>query len=353
MLGFSTWLDSLATASNTTSNSAVPVGSLSFWQEAVTSQAFWEAIAAIGTIISLIFIYRQISNTKNVTALDFLLKEDARFRSPRMKRSRSNLAHILLSNPENYDGMSDYADDILDYFENLGMMLRKRIVDEDFLWTFKGYWILCYWTGLEKYVEWSRKRYHDGTLWSEFERLSGRISKVEIKNNGEAGKSSEEMLEFLEDDELHLQIEPMTLSCIDRIAEIERFSFNQSDAYTTQQFKELYEKHRGGFLIATILGEVVGYAVGYVENGIGLVDSIAVDQEFLRLGIGRKLLNSILEKIRTQGVTECCLQVRTTNSSAISFYEKMDFKTIETLKKYYGDGADAYLMKRSLLSSGV
>jgi ribosomal-protein-alanine N-acetyltransferase len=47
---------------------------------------------------------------------------------------------------------------------------------------------------------------------------------------------------------------------------------------------------------------------------------------------------------------QCFLEVRITNEPAVNLYKKLGFQVTRTLKGYYADGEDAYLMSRELKS---
>jgi hypothetical protein len=64
-------------------------------------QTLWAAIQAMGAVIALFFIYRQIADGRRVSAYEFLRREDDRFQSDRMTQHRSSVAKMLLSRPKN------------------------------------------------------------------------------------------------------------------------------------------------------------------------------------------------------------------------------------------------------------
>ena len=45
---------------------------------------------------------------------------------------------------------------------------------------------------------------------------------------------------------------------------------------------------------------------------------------------------------------ECYLEVRVSNSTAVNLYTKFGFKLTKTIKAYYRDGENAYVMARLL-----
>jgi len=313
----------------------------------LSSVTFWTAIGAFGTVGALYFIYKQISNARDVAGYEFLRREDDRFRSGDMLQKRHNLAKVLILNPDNFKQIDAYADFILDYFEDLGLLLRKKLVSEYFVWTMNCYHVIHYWVVLTDYINWVREDRGDPTYYCEFEYLYKKMLKFEKKMTKKKIEfTSDDLREFLEE-ELCEQLRPFSLFDLDRIMEIEESSFKE-DAYTMSQFKELFKEHPDGFYVAEILGKVVGYVIGYVSDDIGEFDSLAVDSHFRHLGIGRRLTERVIEDFRKKGVKMCSLEVRTTNESAIHFYKSRGFEIVDTLKKYYDDGGDAFLMRRSI-----
>lgn len=315
----------------------------------LASQTFWTALGSIGAIVTLYFIYKQLAASRNVAAYEFLRREDDRFRSKELRHDRSKLAMTLLLKPTNFEEIDIYADCILDYFEDLGLMLRKGLAPQYFVWTMNCYYVLNYWTVLTEYIAWVRKDRDDQTYYSDFEYLYNKMFKLEKKltKKKTIELSHDERREFLEE-ELHIHLRPFLLSDLDRIMEIEELSFTKAEAYSKSQFEDLYKEHPEGFFLAEILGEVVGYVIGYISDGVGEFDSLAVDPYFRHLGIAKRLVEHMLKSFKNKGIATCSLEVRTTNAAAISFYKKMGFEIKQTLEKYYEDGSDACLMKMTL-----
>ena len=62
-------------------------------------------------------------------------------------------------------------------------------------------------------------------------------------------------------------------------------------------------------------------------------------------GIASKLLEHLVDKVSNK--ENITLEVRVDNEAAIKLYNKFNFKTIATRKKYY-DNCDGYLMEKKL-----
>lgn len=122
---------------------------------------------------------------------------------------------------------------------------------------------------------------------------------------------------------------------------------------------EHYELWRDIFLVAVVEGRIVGYnmcrievGIGHIKRGIvkqGHIVSIAVLPEYRRRGIATALMVSAMDSMKNRyGAAEAYLEVRVSNEPAIRLYEKLGFKKVRILKRYYLDGEDAYLMAREL-----
>lgn len=319
------------------------------------SQTFWMALGAIGTVLTLCFISKQVAGARNVNAYQFLRQEDERFHSPEMMRCRSNLARVLLTTPGKYDLMQPDADEICGYFEDLGLLLRKGIAPKYLTWTMFDRRILRYWQLLSPYIRNNREQERDDTIYSEFEYLWKKIARFEKnalrRNRIEVDQTS--LNQYLHD-ELRVDLRRFRSSDLGRIMEIERSSFDV-DAYNENQFKQLHRDFPGGFRVAEISNFVVGYIAATVQGDAGEIDSMAVDPDYRRLSVGRQLLEFTLKRFEEERpeLKLYKLQVRTTNTSAIHLYEQLGFRQTSILKGYYKkDGADAFEMEKQAVGPG-
>jgi ribosomal-protein-alanine N-acetyltransferase len=94
--------------------------------------------------------------------------------------------------------------------------------------------------------------------------------------------------------------------------------------------------------------DVVGYAVTMCSADIADLQRIAVRSELQRQGVARTLLHEVLTHARAQGATRMLLEVSAGNTAALAFYAAADFVEIDRRRRYYRDGSDAVVMRRSL-----
>jgi ribosomal-protein-alanine N-acetyltransferase len=128
--------------------------------------------------------------------------------------------------------------------------------------------------------------------------------------------------------------------------------------YTTPFFMNLYKRFPETFIIAETNGEIVGYIMCRIETGIpslmlgmtrkGHVISIAVLSMYQKKGIGFALIQEAMQAMVNYRAKECYLEVRTSNLPAIELYKKLGFEITRTMRDYYADGEDAFIMARKL-----
>ncbi len=81
--------------------------------------------------------------------------------------------------------------------------------------------------------------------------------------------------------------------------------------------------------------EIAGYAILSIAAGEAHILNLCVDPTFRALGYGTRLLNEILERARSAEVREVFLEVRPSNSGALSLYRKQGFRKIADRPAYY------------------
>jgi len=55
-----------------------------------------------------------------------------------------------------------------------------------------------------------------------------------------------------------------------------------------------------------------------------------------------------MQGIQTYSGKECYLEVRVSNTPGVGLYSKLGFKITRTIRGYYADGEDAYVMNKKL-----
>ena len=136
-----------------------------------------------------------------------------------------------------------------------------------------------------------------------------------------------------------------------RCAELEAQLFEGDDPWPAVAFnRELAGKHNH-YVGARIAGAVVGYAgisrLGRTNPFEYEVHTIGVDPAYQGRGIGRRLLDELLD-FADGGVVY--LEVRTDNEPAVALYRSAGFARIGLRRRYYRvSGGDAYTMRREAL----
>jgi ribosomal-protein-alanine N-acetyltransferase len=146
----------------------------------------------------------------------------------------------------------------------------------------------------------------------------------------------------------NLLIEKFDPISLNEILEIERNVFEKKELFPKEYFLELSKRWPEGFLVAKLGKEVVGYAIGEKNKDSGLIVSVAVKKEWRKRGIGKRLIEKLLENFKKEGAKIVFLHVREENKEAINFYRALGFKIIELVENYYSNGENAYLMEKTL-----
>lgn len=89
---------------------------------------------------------------------------------------------------------------------------------------------------------------------------------------------------------------------------------------------------------------LVGYAIGQRVLDEIDIQSVAVEPEWRRSGLGRKLVEWLLARARAEGAVRASLEVRRANAAARLLYEGLGFQAEGVRPRYYSDGDDALLL---------
>lgn len=92
-------------------------------------------------------------------------------------------------------------------------------------------------------------------------------------------------------------------------------------------------------------GKIAGYCGAWIVIDESHITNIAILPEYRGQKLGEALLRKMIEISISMGVVRMTLEVRVSNSVAISLYEKLGFQKGGIRKNYYTDNQeDAYVM---------
>ncbi len=140
----------------------------------------------------------------------------------------------------------------------------------------------------------------------------------------------------------------MTVADVDQVMQIEREVYEFP--WTERIFRDCI---RVGYQCWMALQQqrVVGHAVISVTAGESHILNLSIGQDHQRQGFGRQFIEFLADEARARDAETMLLEVRPSNTAAISCYNSAGFNEIGSRKDYYpaNDGReDALLFARQL-----
>lgn len=153
-----------------------------------------------------------------------------------------------------------------------------------------------------------------------------------------------------------MKLEKLDSSDVAEAYEIEKISFTEPHSLASIaaaimnpacEFWVLRDEVSDGQEGETAKRHIAGFIEFWLMYDESHVIDIAVRPEYRRRGLGRRLMNFLIEKSREGGAKKIFLEVRPSNAIAISLYGQAGFVEAGTRVKYYKD-EDALIMTRDL-----
>lgn len=129
-----------------------------------------------------------------------------------------------------------------------------------------------------------------------------------------------------------VKFRPLKMGDLDAVMEIEPLIY--SHPWTRGNFSDSLQ---AGYSCWTCEhdGQLVGYAVLMLVLDEAHLLNISIARQFQGLGLGRDLLEHVIDIVRGHGAQMMFLEVRPSNKSAIALYEKIGFNEFSVRKGYY------------------
>jgi [ribosomal protein S18]-alanine N-acetyltransferase len=148
---------------------------------------------------------------------------------------------------------------------------------------------------------------------------------------------------------MDILIRRMKLEDVEEVVEIDRISFTLPWPENSFRFELLENQNSRCWVAEAILADgkrqLAAMTVLWQVLDEIHIGTFAVAPDFRRHGIGRQLLEYVLNEARQEGVRQAWLEVRRNNLAAQELYKQFGFEMIDVRKKYYKDnGEDALVM---------
>lgn len=145
-----------------------------------------------------------------------------------------------------------------------------------------------------------------------------------------------------------IEVVPMTYEHLDDVMKIEWESF--PIPWTRKSMEDELKRTMAYYFVGLVDGKVTGYGGMWHVVTEGHITNIAVAEEYRKMGVGNAIVSKILEVAEEKDMLGVTLEVRVSNTAAISLYKKHGFNMEGIRKEYYEDNReDAYIMWKYLI----
>ena len=135
---------------------------------------FWSMVQSIAIIVSLVFIYRQVSAQRYANMLSIFMNLRMRWNSTVMLEYRRQ---TCVNHQSNMKSIGAAEGEVLSFFEELGYMVSRRAVEVDFVWESYSYFIEHYWSMLWPNIRAYRLTTSDHSWYVQFQTLRETMTK--------------------------------------------------------------------------------------------------------------------------------------------------------------------------------
>jgi len=156
--------------------------------------------AVFGVIIAIFTLIRQSKDAHISLGIQLLRDLDKQFESEEMKQYRRDIANLCIKRDKGAEISSfdicHRASDVANFFEKIGLFLKRDILDLEFTWNYYAMYSIGYWEVLEKDINEVRKLQNDNTAWEGFEYLYKQMKKYDRKLKIRSGKTPKDLIQL-------------------------------------------------------------------------------------------------------------------------------------------------------------
>lgn len=131
-----------------------------------------------------------------------------------------------------------------------------------------------------------------------------------------------------------ITVRKMKKEDLDRVSQIEKECF--STPWSRDSFEDMIDNEAALYMVAEDNGYIVANCGVIIAAGEGDICNVAVDPSYRKRGIAKLLLTRVMEEAsKEMAVLSFTLEVRRSNTAAISLYEKLGFVNEGIRPRFY------------------
>ncbi len=127
---------------------------------------------------------------------------------------------------------------------------------------------------------------------------------------------------------------------LDAMAEIEENTFG-SEAWSKEAYaRDIAENPHAFYTILTKENILLAYAGFWLVEKVGYINNVAVRESCRGYGLGKVLMQGLIEDCRRRGGEKMTLEVRESNERALRLYTGLGFFRMGVRPRYYTDNGE-------------
>lgn len=136
------------------------------------------SVSLVSTTLALIAFSYQVHRARFNQSVDLLFKLESDFFGKNKIEQRAKAAENLLQNPEDFSE----TEDILDFFETVAMLTRRKALDKYVVWHTFDYWIERYVAVAASHI--ADRQQRDPGVWEDLAWLVPQLRQMQSRKNG-------------------------------------------------------------------------------------------------------------------------------------------------------------------------
>ncbi|MGH9595805.1 MAG: DUF4760 domain-containing protein [Edaphobacter sp.] len=152
-------------------------------------------VSSAGTILAVVAFTWLVHRARFNQSIDLLFKQENDFFGPAKKLQRVKAAHDLLA------GNSLEAEPILDFFETMALLQRRKALDKEMVWHTFFYWIDHYYEATKDSI--ANRQSADPLVWKDLVEFVAALRKFQSQRLGSTPyrpPSPEQVTAFLKEE---------------------------------------------------------------------------------------------------------------------------------------------------------